>query len=50
MLERLTHEDNGCHFALPSGAEVALIVNNLGGLSILEMNIVAREAIKQLGI
>lgn len=49
MLERLTDDDNASHFSLPAGAEVALIVNNLGGLSVLEMNIVAREAIKQLG-
>ena len=32
-----------------SGAPVALIVNNLGGTSVIEMNIVALEAINQLG-
>ena len=49
MLNRMTDEDSSCSFPLPSGSSVALIVNNLGGLSILEMYIAAREAIKQLG-
>ncbi len=49
MLNRLTEEDSSCSFPLPSGSSVALIVNNLGGLSVMEMYIAAREAIKQLG-
>lgn len=32
------------------GDKVACMVNNLGGLSLLEMNIVAGEVISQLGI
>jgi dihydroxyacetone kinase len=49
MLNRMTDSDSSCSFPLPSGCSVALIVNNLGGLSIMEMSIAAREAIKQLG-
>jgi len=49
MLSRLTEEDSACSLKLPSGSSVALIVNNLGGLSVMEMYICAREAIKQLG-
>jgi dihydroxyacetone kinase len=49
MLNRMTDSDSSCSFPLPSGSSVALIVNNLGGLSIIEMYIAAREAIKQLG-
>ncbi|XP_046637973.1 triokinase/FMN cyclase-like [Daphnia pulicaria] len=48
MLNRMTDSDSSCSFPLPSGCSVALIVNNLGGLSIMEMFIAAREAIKQL--
>lgn len=50
MLNRMTDSDSSCSFALPTDCSVALIVNNLGGLSIMEMYIAAREAIKQLGI
>lgn len=32
-----------------SGDHVALMINNLGGTSVLEMNIVAHEAIQWLG-
>lgn len=49
MLDRMTDSDSSSSIALPPGCSVALIVNNLGGLSIMEMYIVAREAIKQLG-
>ena len=49
MLERLTDSQSSCSMSLPSGTSVALIVNNLGGLSILEANITTREIIKQLG-
>jgi len=48
MLERLTDSQSSCSMSLPAGTSVALIVNNLGGLSILEANITTREIIKQL--
>ena len=32
-----------------AGDRVALMINNLGGLSVLELNIVAKEAIEYLG-
>lgn len=37
------------NFFFFSGDHVALMVNNLGGSSVLEMNIVAKEAISWLG-
>ena len=49
MLERLTDSQSSCSMSLPAGTVVVLIVNNLGGLSILEANITTREIIKQLG-
>jgi len=49
MIDRLTDDDSSCSIRLPGGSQVALIVNNLGGLSVLEMYIAAREAIKELG-
>jgi len=48
MLERLTDSDSSCSMSLAAGTSVALIANNLGGLSILEANIAAREIIQQL--
>lgn len=33
----------------PAGASVVLVVNNLGGLSCLELNIVAGAAVRHLG-
>lgn len=32
------------------GDKVACMINNLGGTSVLEMSIIAREAIQQLGM
>lgn len=37
-----------CSSNLVSGDSVALVVNNLGGTSVLELNIVARAAINYL--
>ena len=49
MLGHMTDEHSQTRFNLASGDQVALMVNNLGGTSVLELNIVAREAIQQLG-
>jgi dihydroxyacetone kinase len=49
MLNRMTDSDSSCSFPLPPGSSIALIVNNLGGLSVMEMFIAAREAIRQFG-
>ena len=49
MLDRMTEGESSCSLALPSGSTVAIIVNNLGGLAVMEMYIAAREAIRQLG-
>lgn len=34
---------------LPKHRKVAVMVNNLGGLSVLELNVVAEEVVRQLG-
>lgn len=49
MLDHMTDKQSQTHFKFASGDRVALMVNNLGGTSVLELNIVAREAIQQLG-
>ena len=49
MLDHMTDEHSQTRFNLANGDRVALMVNNLGGTSVLELNIVAREAIQQLG-
>ena len=41
--------DKCCHMYSVAGQPVALLVNNLGGTSVLELNIVAKEAIMWLG-
>ena len=37
-------------FMVPSGDNVVLVVNNLGGTSVLELNVVTRAAINYLGM
>ena len=49
MLDHMTDKQSQTRFKFASGDRVALMVNNLGGTSVLELNIVAREAIQQLG-
>ncbi|XP_011445175.3 triokinase/FMN cyclase [Magallana gigas] len=48
MLDHMTNTGNGTHIRIGKGDKVACLVNNLGGLSLLEMNIVAGEVISQL--
>lgn len=45
MLEHMTNPSNASHLSLKRGTSVCLVVNNLGGLSYLELNVVARSAV-----
>ncbi|XP_030324568.1 triokinase/FMN cyclase [Calypte anna] len=48
MLAHMTNPSNASRLALSPGASVVLVVNNLGGLSCLELGIVAGAAIRRL--
>ncbi|KAM9266937.1 triokinase/FMN cyclase [Cariama cristata] len=48
MLAHMTDPSNASHLPLSSGASVVLVVNNLGGLSCLELGIVAGAAVRRL--
>ncbi|XP_065611580.1 triokinase/FMN cyclase [Cyrtonyx montezumae] len=48
MLAHMTDPSNASHLPLSPGASVVLVVNNLGGLSCLELSIVAGVAVCKL--
>ncbi|XP_048449219.1 triokinase/FMN cyclase-like, partial [Rhincodon typus] len=48
MIDHMTDPSNESHLNLEAGDHIVLIVNNLGGLSCLELNIVAKSAVKYL--
>ncbi|KAM6204686.1 triokinase/FMN cyclase [Sarcoramphus papa] len=48
MLAHMTDPSNASHLPLSPGASVVLVVNNLGGLSCLELGIVAGAAVRCL--
>ncbi|NXB59455.1 TKFC cyclase, partial [Struthidea cinerea] len=48
MLEHMTDPSNASHLSLTPGSSVVLVVNNLGGLSCLELGIVAGAAVRCL--
>lgn len=48
MIDHMTNPSNSTHLEVNKGDKVALIVNNLGGTSVLEMNVLAKEAIQDL--
>ncbi|CAO2584698.1 Triokinase/FMN cyclase [Lemmus lemmus] len=48
MLDHMTNTSNVSHVPVKSGSSVVLIVNNLGGLSFLELGIIADAAIRLL--
>lgn len=48
MLDHMTNTSNIFHVPVRSGSSVVLIVNNLGGLSFLELGIIADAAIRLL--
>ncbi|CAI9730654.1 FMN cyclase-like isoform X1 [Octopus vulgaris] len=48
MLDHMFNPDNCNGFRARSGEEVACIINNLGGLTTIELNTIAKETIKYL--
>ncbi|KAK2508543.1 hypothetical protein MC885_016072 [Smutsia gigantea] len=48
MLDHMTNSSNVSHVPVQSGSSVVLMVNNLGGLSFLELGIIANAAICSL--
>ncbi|XP_036061331.1 triokinase/FMN cyclase isoform X2 [Onychomys torridus] len=48
MLDHMTNTSNVSHVPVQSGSSVMLIVNNLGGLSFLELGIIADAAVRLL--
>ncbi|XP_061262535.1 triokinase/FMN cyclase isoform X2 [Bos javanicus] len=48
MLDHMTSSSNASHVPVPPGSSVVLMVNNLGGLSFLELGIIADAAVCSL--
>ncbi|NXE67125.1 TKFC cyclase, partial [Calcarius ornatus] len=48
MLKHMTDPSSASHLSLTPGSSVVLVVNNLGGLSCLELGIVAGAAVRSL--
>ncbi|RUS81363.1 hypothetical protein EGW08_010861 [Elysia chlorotica] len=48
MMDHMTNKQSSTHIDIESGDRVALMINNLGGTSVLELNLVAKEAISYL--
>jgi len=48
MLDHMTTTHKDSQFVLENGKEISLIMNNLGGLAMIEMHIVTRKAIEYL--
>lgn len=48
MLDHMTNPQTSTHLDLKKGDRVVCMINNLGGTSVLEMSIIAKEAIQQL--
>ncbi|CAK6449583.1 unnamed protein product [Pipistrellus nathusii] len=48
MLDHMTNASNVSHVSVQAGSSVVLVVNNLGGLSVLELGIMADAAVRTL--
>ncbi|XP_067902156.1 triokinase/FMN cyclase isoform X2 [Heterodontus francisci] len=48
IIDHMTNPSNESHLSVQAGDHIVLIVNNLGGLSCLELSIVANSAVKYL--
>ncbi|GFN97061.1 bifunctional ATP-dependent dihydroxyacetone kinase/fad-amp lyase (cyclizing) [Plakobranchus ocellatus] len=48
MMDHMTNKETSTHIDITTGDRVALLINNLGGTSVLELNLVAKEAISYL--
>ncbi|XP_052272515.1 triokinase/FMN cyclase-like isoform X1 [Dreissena polymorpha] len=50
MIDHMTNPDNSTHLKVNKGDRVACMINNLGGMSVLEMNIIAKETVQYLEV
>ena len=50
MVDHMTSPTNESRLSVESGDQVAVVINNLGGTSCLELGIVARSVMKYLGM
>ncbi|KAL4238556.1 hypothetical protein ACF0H5_003263 [Mactra antiquata] len=48
MIDHMSNTENSTHLPIKKGDRVACMINNLGGTSVLEMNVIARETIHYL--
>lgn len=48
MVDHMTDKENQNSFSLHKGDEIAIMINNLGSMTVLEMNVIAKEAIAYL--
>ncbi|XP_053373186.1 triokinase/FMN cyclase-like isoform X1 [Mercenaria mercenaria] len=48
MIDHMTNPENSTHLPVKKGDRVACMINNLGGMSVLEMNVIAKETIQYL--
>ncbi|XP_069118565.1 triokinase/FMN cyclase-like isoform X1 [Argopecten irradians] len=48
MIDHMTNPTNSTHLPVKKGDRVACMINNLGGTSMLELNIIAKETIELL--
>lgn len=49
MIQHLLNPDSDSNVMLSPGDQLAVIINNLGGMTQMEMNIISREVINTLG-
>ncbi|XP_052768316.1 triokinase/FMN cyclase-like isoform X1 [Mya arenaria] len=48
MIDHMTNPENPTHLPVKKGDRVACMINNLGGMSVLEMNIIAKDTLQYL--
>lgn len=48
MINHMTNPQNSTHLSVSKGDRVACMINNLGSMSIIEMNVIAKETIEYL--
>ena len=50
MISHMTDSNNASRLSVAPGDSVAVVINNLGGTSYLELSIVARDTVAYLGM
>ncbi|XP_060584088.1 triokinase/FMN cyclase-like isoform X2 [Ruditapes philippinarum] len=48
MIDHMRNPENSTHLPIKTGDRVACMINNLGGMSVLEMNVIAKDTIQYL--